>query len=340
MKRLILLVNVGTPDSPAVQDVRKYLKQFLSDPKVLTIPAFFRWLLLRLVILPFRSPKSAHAYQQIWTDKGSPLLCFSQDLSKKVQYKHPKDLVTIGMRYGSPSIESAILQASKLGVNEIVAVPLFPQFSDAATGSAVAEVQRQVSRHLGSLPLKFSGDFYEHPKFISAQGHLIRAEMAHFSPDHILMSYHGLPESHVKATDLSGAHCLAQKNCCETLSAVNNKCYRAQSFATSRALARFLKIDASFYSVSFQSRLGRTPWIQPFTDKIIADLRQRGIKRLLVVCPSFVSDCLETLEEIGMRCKEDWLALGGEELRLVPCANSAEDMVDCISDLMNTANLA
>ncbi|MCX6123725.1 MAG: ferrochelatase, partial [Proteobacteria bacterium] len=328
---------IGTPDDPSVPAVRRYLREFLSDPKVLSIPTVFRWLLLRLVILPFRSPKSAHAYQKVWTDRGSPLMFYSQDLADKVQKLLPTDTVRVAMRYGSRSIEDAFREIESLGITEIIGVPLFPQFSDAATGSAIEELKRLVQKYEVKVPVRVTQDFFAHPGFIDAQLAILKDSIKSFGPDHILASYHGLPENHVQATDLTGKHCLKKPDCCAALCEANQLCYRAQAFATTRALAKGLNIKDEFYTISFQSRLGRTPWIQPFTDVIIKDLHARGIKRLLVVCPSFVSDCLETIEEIGIRCREDWIALGGEDLYLTPCVNASDSFARSLLTMVDTA---
>lgn len=338
MKRLILLINIGTPDEPTVPAVRRYLTEFLSDPKVLTMPAILRWLLVRLIIVPFRSPKSTEAYKKVWTERGSPLLFHSEDLAAEVQKLLPNDIVRIAMRYGGRSIKEALDDAKKKQFTEIVAVPLFPQYSEAATGSALEEVRHVVQKQNISLPIKVASDFYEQTGFIKAQSRLVLEAMSFFKPDHLLMSYHGLPESHVEATDPTKSHCLKSKSCCDSICPANRLCYRAQSYATSRSLAKELGFGSDQYSVSFQSRLGKQPWIKPFTDLIIQDLRKRGFKRLLVVCPSFVADCLETIEEIGIRCKEDWKAIGGEDLHLVSCVNGSPDFAKAVVELADAAS--
>lgn len=329
LKRGILLINVGTPDSPTVPAVRRYLREFLSDPRVLTMPAIVRWFLVNFVIVPFRAPKSTKAYQKIWTDQGSPLLVNSQNCARKLQRVLTDDVVAVAMRYGKPSIETVTKKLVDSGARELIAVPMFPQFSEAATASAAVKFA-EVTKKLGwAGPARVVDDFYVQPDFIASQAQIMRPRMASFKPDHILMSYHGLPESHMKAADKTGGkHCLMSKNCCEQIVESNRHCYRAQSYATSRALARELSLKPDEWSVSFQSRLGREPWIQPFTDVVLGELYQKGVRRLMVVCPSFVADCLETVEEIGIRARADWHALGGEAFDFIPCVNDHERFID------------
>jgi ferrochelatase len=341
-KRGVLLINIGTPSDLTVKSVRRYLRQFLSDPRVLTMPSVVRFFLVNFVIVPFRAPKSLEAYRAVWTKDGSPLMALSQKLQAKVQSIFQSDVVRIAMRYEEPSIEQVMVDMREQGVTEIIAIPLFPQFSEAATGSAIAEVNRTYKTIFGpssSVQMKVTPDFYDQSQFIEAQVERIRSEMTSFKSDHILMSYHGLPESHVQATDLSKEHCLKSNTCCAAIVKANSQCYRAQSYATSRAIAKSLGVGDDFYTVSFQSRLGRTPWIRPFTDEIIHELIARGVRRLLVVCPSFVVDCLETLEEIAIRCREDWTSAGGEDFRFVPCVNDSDKFMESVKDLVSKARL-
>lgn len=327
LKRGILLINIGTPEAPTVPAVRRYLREFLSDPRVLTMPALLRWFLVNVVIVPFRAPKSTHAYQKIWTRAGSPLMVNSVACADKLRKALPSDDVMVAMRYGSPSIRDVVETLSLAGAKELIAVPMFPQFSEAATASAMAEFQKAIKEAGWEGPSRVVSDFYDQPEFISAQADVIRKAMTEFKPDYILMSYHGLPESHMKASDLSGEHCLRAPSCCDQIVDVNRYCYRAQSYATSRALAKVLGLTADKWSVSFQSRLGREPWIQPFTDVVLGELYNKGVRRLMVVCPSFVADCLETIEEIGIRARDDWKALGGEGFMHVPCVNDHDEFI-------------
>lgn len=318
----VLLVNLGTPASPAVGDVRRYLHEFLSDPRVLDTHPVARALLLYGVVLPFRPRRSAAAYAKVWLDEGSPLLVHSRALREAVA----KDLgdayrTELAMRYGEPSIEGALRRLSERGATRLVVVPLFPQYAGSSTGSALERVYGLAASHWNVASLRVVEPFYAEPDFIRALAAVAQPELAEFAPDYVLMSYHGLPERQVHKSDLSGSHCLARADCCDAIEGANTHCYRAQCYATSRALARELGLESAKYGVSFQSRLGRTPWIQPFTDLVLPDLAARGVRRLAVLCPSFVADCLETVEEIGIRGRQQWSELGGEALHLVPCLN-------------------
>ncbi|MEE8557886.1 MAG: ferrochelatase [Myxococcota bacterium] len=319
----VLLLNLGTPDSPSVSDVRRYLREFLSDPRVIDIPALFRWLLLRLFVLPFRPRRSARAYRSIWTTDGSPLLVHSRALRNAVAESLGGDyVVRLGMRYGSPSIEKAQEELIVEGVDSIIAFPLFPQFAESSTGSAVRKVLDLAMRP-GHLPaLVTLSPFYDHPGFIAAVAEVMREDLVGFTPDHVVVSFHGLPERQVRRSDPHGTHCLVVDNCCAAVGPANRDCYRAHCFATARALAEALELSRDLYTVSFQSRFGRTPWIGPPTDRVLQTLAFRGVRRVAVVCPSFVADCLETLEEIGIRGRETFRAAGGQDLRLVRSINA------------------
>jgi ferrochelatase len=319
----VLLVNLGTPDSPSPRDVRRYLREFLSDPLVIDIPALPRWLLLNLVILPFRPRKSAAAYAQIWTEAGSPLKIHGERLRAAVAAELGDAFhVELAMRYAEPSIANAVARAQAAGVDRWIVLPLFPQYSAAATLSAERAVEDAFAKADNAAPVHEIAAFYDDPDFIAAFGAVMRPHLDDFRPDHVLFSYHGLPERQLRTGDATGAHCLERDDCCETVGEVNRDCYRAQCFATTRLLARELGLGPDAHSLSFQSRLGRTPWIQPYTDFVLPELAARGVKRLAIACPAFVADCLETLEEIAIRGRNQWLELGGEELSLVPSLNS------------------
>jgi protoporphyrin/coproporphyrin ferrochelatase len=320
----LLLINLGTPQAPVTSAVRKYLKQFLSDPRVLDINALGRFFLLRLIILPFRSPKSAEAYQKIWTDRGSPLLFESQDLAAKVRATLSSEdfVVELGMRYGEPSIESSLRKLQQADVSRVLVLPLYPQYSSASTGSSLEEVFRVASMLWNVPPLRIGEPFYEHPAFIDAFAEVASPVLKQLQPDHVLFSYHGLPERHVKKSDLTGQHCLQSSGCCDRMTTANANCYRAQCFATTRALSKKLELTDTNHSVSFQSRLGRDPWVKPYTDEVLPELAKKGVKKIAVLCPAFVADCLETLEEVRLRGKEDFVKAGGEELVLIPSLNS------------------
>ena len=331
----VLLVNLGTPDSPSTRDVRRYLRQFLSDPLVIDIPALPRWLLLNLVILPFRPRKSAAAYAQIWTEAGSPLRIHGENLRDAVAAKLGNDFhVELAMRYREPSIANAVERAQAAGVDRWVVLPLFPQYSTAATRSASNAVEDAFAKANNSAPVHEIATFYDDPGFIEAFAAVMHTHLDAFRPDHVLFSYHGLPERQLRAIDATGAHCFERDDCCDAVTDVNRHCYRAQCVATTRLLVRKLGLEADTHSLSFQSRLGRTPWIQPYTDSVLPELAARGVKRIAVACPAFVADCLETLEEIAIRGRNQWLELGGEELALVPSLNSHPAWVDAVASMI------
>ncbi len=330
----VLLVNLGTPDAPRPAEVRRYLREFLGDPKVLDMPALARWLLLHLAILPFRPRRSAEAYAKIWTPRGSPLLCHSLDLRAAVATElGPDYAVVLGMRYGRPSLREAADHLARADVARILALPLFPQYSEAATGSAVAKLREELAR-VDAAPIEVLPPFYAEARFIAAVARLAAPRLAAFGPDHVLVSYHGLPERQVRAGDEGGAHCLASPDCCDAIGVANRSCYRAHCFATTRALAGALGLAREKHSTAFQSRLGRTPWIRPFTDEQLPLLAAQGVRRLAVLCPSFVADCLETLEEIGIRARAAWESLGGEAFELIPCLNADPAWARTIADWM------
>lgn len=335
----VLLVQLGTPDSTRVADVRRYLREFLSDPRVLDIPAPARWLLLRAVILPFRPRRSAAAYRTIWRSDGSPLLVHGRDLAAGVAKALGEGFrVELGMRYGAPTVASALGRLLAVGADRIVVLPLFPQYASSSSGSALERALGVAATRWNVPQLVTLGAFYDDPGFVAAVADRARPVLDALRPDHVLLSYHGLPERHVRKSDESGgAHCLASATCCDAIVAANRHCYRAQCFATSRALIAALGLRPEDTTTAFQSRLGRTPWIRPYTDEVLSDLARRGVRRLAVACPSFVADCLETLEEIGIRGREQWLAAGGEELALVPCPNANPAFVDTVAGLVRRA---
>lgn len=331
----VLLTQLGTPASPATGDVRRYLREFLSDPRVIDLSAPARWLLVNGIIAPFRAPKSARAYRAIWTERGSPLLFHSLDLEQRLAASLGEGwVVALGMRYGAPNIASALDRLAEARVGRLVVLPLFPQEASSSSGTAVEAVTRLASARPALPAPQLIPAFHSDAGFVAAAAEVARPVLAAERPDHVLMSYHGLPERHIRAADPSGSHCLASDDCCAALGDVNRGCYRAQCFATSRALTAALGLDPAAVSTSFQSRLGRTPWIQPFTDFVLPDLAAKGVKRLAVLCPSFVADCLETVEEIGIRADAQWRELGGERLCLVPCVNAEPAFVEAVAAMV------
>jgi ferrochelatase len=334
-KKGVLLVNLGTPDAPESGPVRRYLREFLSDPRVLDIHPVGRWMLLNFVILPTRPAKSAEAYQKIWSQRGSPLLFHSRDLAAAVAERLRGEYeVELAMRYGNPSLPDAVKALRSRGVKEFILLPLYPQEATSSTSSTVARAYEVLAEPWDALPVRVVPAFHDHPGFLDAFAQVARPVIAEARADHVLFSYHGLPERHMRKSDPSGSHCLASAGCCDVLTDVNRHCYRAQCFATTRALAERLGLAPGGYTVSFQSRLGRTPWIKPYTDLVLPELAKKGVKRLAVMCPAFVADCLETLEEVGLRAKEQFVESGGESLTLVPSLNAHPAWVDAVVRLV------
>jgi ferrochelatase len=331
----VLLINLGTPDAPETGAVRRYLREFLSDPRVLDIPPLGRAALLYGVILPFRPQKSAEAYRKIWMPQGSPLLVHGNALRDRLQDAlGPGWAVELGMRYQSPSLRSAIEKLRARGVREVTVVPLYPQYASSSTGSSLEAMYRLVGEAWNVEALRVLPPFYDRPAFLNAFADVGRPVLGEFRPDHVLFSFHGLPERQVKKSDPTGAHCLASAECCDAQVPANRWCYRAQCFFTARELAQQLGLEAGKWTVTFQSRLGRTPWIRPYTDVVIPELAAKGVKRLAVFCPAFVADCLETLEEIGIRAKNQFLACGGEALTLVPSLNAHPSWVRGLTQMI------
>ena len=328
----LLLINLGTPDAPEVPAVRRYLREFLSDPRVLDMNPVARWLLLNLVILRKRPAQAAEAYRQVWTKRGSPLLFHGEDLARKMATQLGNEVrVELAMRYQSPSIARALLRLRDDGVDQVVAFPLFPQYSSAAWGSAVEKLFQEAGKLWNVPTLQVVPPYYDHPDFIRAWAGVARPVLEEVEPDHVMLSYHGLPERHLQKSDETrGRHCLQSATCCDCIGPANRNCYRAQCASTSRALTAELQLDDGQWEMTFQSRLGRDPWIQPYTDERVIALAKGGCKRLVVLSPAFTADCLETIEEIGLRARDSFVAHGGEELRLVPSLNAGDAWVDAV----------
>ncbi|HEB91157.1 MAG TPA: ferrochelatase [Deltaproteobacteria bacterium] len=328
----VLLVNLGTPESPRTGAVRRYLREFLGDPRVLTLPGPLRWLLLNGFILPIRPRKAAAAYRKIWLPEGSPLLIHTQALTDGVRrILGDRFRVEAAMRYGEPSIRSGLEKLDAAGVGRLIVLPLFPQYASAVTASVCAEVFRCLDRMGDALPLEILGAFHDEPEFAATWAAVAGPGLAEFRADHVLFSFHGLPEDQIRASDPSGGDCLGSADCCASPGPRLVRCYRAQCHATAKALQRALGLDEKKTSMAFQSRMGPRPWIRPFTDEVLPELHQQGIRRLAVFCPSFVADCLETLEEVGIRLRDQWLSLGGEALWLAPCPNADERFAEAVA---------
>jgi protoporphyrin/coproporphyrin ferrochelatase len=331
----VLLVQLGTPESTSRSDVRRYLREFLSDPRVLDMPAPARWLLLNAVILPFRPRRSAEQYEKIWSDEGSPLTIHTERLGAALSGALGDGVpVEYGMRYGRPGVPDAIDRLVATGTSRIIVVPLFPQYSSAAFGSAVEHTLRALAGRVVVPAVVTIPPFYDDPGFVGSVAGIAAPLLAEFRPDHVIFSYHGLPESQIRKADPTGDWCLAAEGCCTSIGAPTSSCYRAQCFATTAALADDLGLDPAVYSTSFQSRLAGQRWIKPHTDRLLVDLYSKGARRIAVLTPSFVADCLETIEEIGIRLRAQWEGLGGEELLRVPCVNDSPGWVAALADII------
>lgn len=317
----VVLMNLGSPDSTTVKDVRTYLRQFLMDERVIDVPYLARYILINGIIVPFRAPKSAEAYATIWTKEGSPLVVLTRQLQKALQ-KQVDFPVEVAMRYGNPSASAAFdnLLQKHPDLDEVLAIPLYPHYAMSSYETAV-EYAREV-HSAGTYPfnLTFLKPFYNEPNYIHALAENMRPflDQPH---DHILFSYHGIPGRHIRKSDVTGCHCLKVENCCQTPSPAHAQCYRHQVFTTTRLVMEALQIPDNQYSIAFQSRLGKG-WLQPFTDKRLEEMPNEGVKNLLILCPAFVSDCLETLEEINERGKESFMEAGGQSYTMIPCLNT------------------
>lgn len=336
MSQGILLLNIGSPNSPSVKDVRAYLKQFLMDPYVLDLPLPFRWALVNLLILPTRPKKSAEAYSEIWWEDGSPLLVIHDRIAKKLA-ELTGIPVANGMAYGSPSIKAGIQTLVDNGVTDVKVIPMFPQFAMATTEGLVANTKRILNTHFSSLNATFINAFYQDHHYQTALYESMASTIQKMDADsHLLFSFHGLPERHLKKTDPTGAHCLKVENCCEVGSEAHQTCYRHQCVVTTNEIVRRAGLKEDQYTMAFQSRLGRDEWLKPYTSKVVLDLAKNGVKHLVVACPAFVADCLETLEEIGIGIKEDFLEAGGETFTLIPCLNDDDGFVSVLKTLSET----
>lgn len=320
--RAILLVNLGSPDSPSVPDVRRYLAEFLMDPCVLDIPWLLRFFLVYGAILPTRPKASAAAYQKIWTEKGSPLITISKDVQTLLQEKI-SDPVFLAMRYGQPSIENVLkeIKMTLPQLKDLYVIPLYPQFAMSSYQTVEEKVREQAQKILPKVTLDFKPPFYNDGAYLEALADLVEPYTRQ-GYDRILFSFHGLPERHLKKADPTKIHCLNSPDCCRIPSPARSTCYKAQAVYVVDQLAKKLSIPEGKFQISFQSRLGKDPWIKPYTDEVLTQLPSEGVKKLLVLCPAFVSDCLETLEEIEKEGKKVFLQSGGESFTMIPCLNT------------------
>jgi len=330
-KRAVLLVNLGSPKSTSVADVRSYLREFLGDERVIDLPKPLRWLLLEGIILRTRPKKSAHAYQSIWTKDGSPLVLTSISVQKKLAATLGKDIpVYLAMRYGEPSIPGVLKQMKADGIEEVFLMPQYPHYAMSSWETVVVKVYEDAKQLFPTLKIDLLQPFYQDSDYIEA---LYQVTEPYLKKPHdlLLFSYHGIPERHLRKGDPSKGHCLKVDDCCSHCSPVQSTCYRAQVFATTKALAKRAGIEQTKYSVSFQSRLAGEPWLRPFTDKELERFPKEGIKHILVMCPAFVADCLETLEEISEEAKETFLEAGGESFEQIPCLNDQTPYIDFLA---------
>ncbi len=333
-KTAVVLINVGTPDSPSVGDVRRYLFEFLNDPRVIDLPWLLRKIVVNLIIVPFRAPKSAKLYKLLWTEKGSPLIVNGNSVKDKLQEQFGGNYsFFIAMRYANPNIREVMGYIRTEGFSRLIVVPMFPHYASSSTGTAIEAVMQQVKSWTVVPEVKFIGQFYNHPQFIDAFADRIRS----YQPerfDHVLFSYHGLPLSHINSVHPS----IDCQNCACNLKLPDHGkfCYKATTYETTRLLAVKLGLTEGKYSQSFQSRLS-DKWLKPYSDKVLKGKAAEGVKSILVVAPAFVSDCLETTVEIGIDYRKRFKDAGGEHLEYVESLNDMPVWIDLLKDLIGTA---
>ncbi|WP_292948791.1 ferrochelatase [Olleya sp. UBA1516] len=334
MKKGILLVNLGSPESPTPKDVKKYLGEFLMDERVIDVPLWARTLLVKGIILNTRPKQSAKAYQKIWWDNGSPLIVLSEQLQEKVQEKVDFP-VALAMRYGSMTIKKGLQELVDKGVEDVFLIPLYPQFAMATTETILVLAEEVRQANFPNLKIDSLPAFYNKPDYIKVLAESIKGHLQGENYEHLLFSYHGVPERHIRKSDITNGHCKIDGSCCETASKAHEFCYRHQCKEVTRLVGQYLGLEDNTYSTSFQSRLGFDPWLQPYTDRTIERLGKQGIKNMAIVTPAFVSDCLETLEEIAMEGEEIFHEVGGEGFTTIPCLNTDQNWVNLLADWIN-----
>ena len=327
----VLLVNLGSPESPTAKDVKPYLDEFLMDKYVIDVPFLLRALLVRGIILQTRPKKSAEAYARIWTDEGSPLIVLSKKMHQKVQ-KLVDVPVALAMRYGSMTIQKGLQELKDKGVTEVMLLPLYPQHAMASTTTIVVLAEELRQKHFPEMTFTNVPAFYNKPGFINALANSIKKHLEGFHYDHLLFSYHGSPKRHIRKTDVTKSHCAIDGSCCNTPSPAHEFCYRHQCYETTRQVVKLLGIPEGKYSQTFQSRLAGDKWLTPYTDVEINKMPEQGIKKLAVVTPAFVSDCLETLEEIAMEANHQFKEHGGEEFKAIPCLNDDDEWCGVVAN--------
>jgi ferrochelatase len=330
----VLLVNLGSPDSPEPKDVKKYLGEFLMDERVIDVPKWARTLLVKGIILNTRPKASAKAYKKIWWSEGSPLIVLSERLKEKVQ-KQVKIPIELSMRYGSMTIKSGLEKLVKQGVDEVLIVPLYPQFAMATTETILVLAENLQKDFFPNVKIDSLQPFYNDPEYIKVLSESIKQFLKDKKYDHLLFSYHGIPERHIRKSDITKSHCKIDKSCCVTPSKAHEFCYKHQCLEVTRLVGEYLKMKTDTYSTSFQSRLGFDPWLRPYTDRTIETLGKNGTKNMAIVTPAFVSDCLETLEEIAMEGEEIFHEAGGENFTTIPCLNDDPRWVKLLAKWIN-----
>ncbi|MEI6521918.1 MAG: ferrochelatase [Bacteroidota bacterium] len=328
----VLLINLGTPDSPSTSDVRKYLFDFLNDGRVIDINPIARALLVNLIIVPFRAPKSAKLYKEIWSEKGSPLLYHGKNLTYKLRESLGADYeVYFAMRYQNPNMRLVLDEMKNKYFKKLIVLPLYPQYAGSTTGSTIELLMKEIGKWQVMPQIKIITKFYQNPDYISCVAK--SSEKYNWKDyDHVLFSFHGIPERQIKRTDFTD--CCLKENCCGKITAANEYCYKAGCYETARNVAKEIGIPLEKYSVSFQSRLGRDPWIKPYSDKVIEEFANKGMKKLLVFSPAFVADCLETIHEIGAEYDELFKEHGGEKIQLVESLNSNDYWVETVKKMI------
>ncbi|MCB0401038.1 MAG: ferrochelatase [Flavobacteriales bacterium] len=336
MKKGVLIVNLGTPDSPSVKDVRNYLREFLMDGYVIDLPFLSRWLLVNLIIAPFRGPKSAAVYQKLWTENGSPLMHYGKRVETLLQAKLGNDYkVLLAMRYQNPSIRSVLKQFQAEGITDLKVIPLYPQYASSTTKSSIEKVKEELKRIKYNPQTTFVETFLSHPKFVEVYAENGFKHWNTGKYDKVMFSYHGVPERHI-LKDCTNGHCKLDENCCSVYSDKNSLCYRAGCYETSRLIARAMGLKEDQYDVVFQSRLetrARDPWLKPYADLVIADYPKQGVKNVLAFSPSFVADCLETTIEVGEEFMEIFHENGGENWQLVESLNEHPKWIETLEAL-------
>ncbi|WP_299776656.1 ferrochelatase [uncultured Formosa sp.] len=334
MKKGILLVNLGSPESPTPKDVKTYLGEFLMDERVIDLPYIARAALVKGIILKTRPKASAAAYKKIWWEEGSPLIVISERLQAKVQ-KEVEYPVALAMRYGSMTIKKGLQELVDKGVEEVFLIPLYPQFAMATTETILVLAEELRQAHFPNLKIDHLPAFYNKPDYIEVLSNSIKHHLEGKTYDHVLFSYHGVPERHIRKSDVTKSHCKLDGSCCKTPSKAHEFCYKHQCLEVTRLVGEKLGFQEGAFSTSFQSRLGFDPWLQPYTDRTIERMGLEGTKNIAIITPAFVSDCLETLEEIAMEGQELFHEVGGKEFTTVPCLNEEPEWSGLLAKWIN-----